>query len=413
MTSIFDSELVSVVDTLNKLKLINYKECNETSSDELKKCRGVVVDEDMKVIFQGFPYTHDLSTLEEIDTTLDSVKLNSARIWTAFEGTTIRVFHNNDKWYVTTTGKLNAFKCSWGCWLDRHTKESFGDLFEKALDIELKERGGSIYEGSAIDFLCKSLDTSYQYVFIVQTDKESRVVCRYDTSRVYHIGTFKNGIDCHDSYSTLVPKPDYLNFKNAKQIWEYVLSSSPFNMQGCMIYLGDKIYRVVHPEYKRLNDLRANEPRLMYRYLQVRMDSNLNTDFRELYNECDSKFESCENDIFDLTRSLYTSYVNRYIKGEHVILPKCEFEVLREAHEWHKEDKKTNKVYYTRIMDIINALPPNKILTLLRSYNNPERRFLPQLMQKANIKEAYIGENDTIPKLKKRKFTHVSNTIAK
>jgi len=78
-----------------------------------------------KLFFQGFPYSTELN-LNSFDES--QIDLKNCRVFESHEGTLIRVFNINNKWYTTTNRKLDALKSKWAA-----THTTFGQRFAAAI----------------------------------------------------------------------------------------------------------------------------------------------------------------------------------------------------------------------------------------------------------------------------------------
>ncbi len=100
-------------DPDNKLDLYCYVRCQNSSDKNIKSCRGVVVYDD-NVLLQTYGYTSEYTVedKENLQNSLPNIK--DVIVHEAHEGVLIRVFNVNQKWYVTTHRKFDAFRSKWG-----------------------------------------------------------------------------------------------------------------------------------------------------------------------------------------------------------------------------------------------------------------------------------------------------------
>lgn len=173
-------DMVGVMDQEDGLKVLNYHSCERDSPDDLKKVRGLVLTETGDILFDTFPYTEEYNSHEEIPL----LKGNILEEWDVFyslEGCLLRIFWYNDRWYITTNKKLNAFKSRWG------SRKSFGDLFREGL----VQMNGS---ENVLEVLLDQLDKTQVHLFLVRYNHENRVVCQSpkNTDYVYFIGSWDN-----------------------------------------------------------------------------------------------------------------------------------------------------------------------------------------------------------------------------
>ena len=95
--------------------------------------------------------------------------------------------------------------------------------------------------------------------------------------------------------------------------------------------------------------LRGNQPDIVFRYLELRNDK-LNFDlFCKEYKEHENLFINVEYSIFNLCKSILSSYFKRFIYKQYVFIPKPEYVVMSMCHEWHKEDRINNKININKV----------------------------------------------------------------
>jgi hypothetical protein len=163
-------------DESSGLELFCYIKCEPTDSRLLHECRGVVFHgEDL--VLRAFPYTVEVAHTDEkfIEEHVQPV-FKDCEVYDAYEGMLIRMFHFDGKWYTSTHRKLDANRSKWV------SKESFGSLFVKTLEVEL-ERNDALREAvptgdeSLLERFQSTLDTDKQYMFLVSHCTENRIVC--------------------------------------------------------------------------------------------------------------------------------------------------------------------------------------------------------------------------------------------
>jgi hypothetical protein len=127
-------------------------------------------------------------------------------------------------------------------------------------------------------------------------------------------------------------------------------------------------YKVMRDDYLELFNARGNEPSIKFRYLQVRMNRRQREMLYYLYPNMINDMEEYENIIYEIAKSIYQAYVNRFIKKEHVTVSREKFSVVRECHEWHQFDRSTNRVTLNKVIDILNNQCPTNINKMIRQF---------------------------------------------
>ena len=362
--------LVHLVDSddENKLDMYCYVKCSESDSDILKQCRGVVFNE-QELVMKAFPYTieYNHTDAESINNIFEN--FSEWSFFQSHEGALVRMFHFNGKWYVSTHRKLNAFRSKWA------SKESFGTSFKNALlkEEELnQEFRNSLPSGDNIlDRFQTTLDKSKQYMFLVRNNKDNRIVCSPpDRPTVYHVGTFIDGeLSVNDKIN--IPSPKERKFYNIQEMLDYVDQISYKDTQGIISFNNGnkKVVKVFHQSYQDLFKARGNEPSIKFRYLQVRMQKRTLNMLYHLYPDKIEVFDEYENTLFDIARSIYRSYVQRFIKKRYVTVPREEFSVIKECHSWHLSDRQNNRISIDTVINFMNKQPPSSLNHMIRRYN--------------------------------------------
>lgn len=368
--------LVHLVDSDddNKLDMFCYVKCDANDSDFIKQCRGVVFN-DQKLVLKAFPYTIEYNHIESenISNTLDDIKR-----WVFFEaheGALVRVFYFGGKWYVSTHRKLNAFRSKWA------SRESFGTSFKSALISEEEnndEFKNSLPKGDNIlERFQETLDKNKQYMFLIRNSKDNRIVCSVPSRpTVYHVGTFIDGKLSVDE-KIGIPSPKSLVFDSIDNLQSYVEKISYKDLQGVIGFHvnTNKQIKIVHKDYQDLFNARGNEPSIKFRYLQVRMlNKKLINMLYYLYPEMADVFDEYENTLYDIGRSIYRAYVQRFIKKRYVTVPKEEFSIIQECHTWHLSDRTENRISLNQIINVLNKQTPTNLNRMIRRFKLEQSR---------------------------------------
>lgn len=386
-----DTTNIKMTDSNEDLQLFHYINCDNTSPDLIKNARGLIFDKDSLVV-KSFPYTPEyLHTDDDIDNIVDDI--SNYDIFNSIEGALIRLFCHNDKWYVSTHRKLNAFKTKWS------RKESFGNLFILALleemnnneSFKLAMKCETTNQNDILENFKNLLDKNKQYMFLLKNTDDNCIVCYNNEHKVYHVGSIVDSKIIFDDNLYDIQYPTRLNFENTDELREYVDKINFEKYPGVIMFRkGDENInhlKIVHNKYKYLYDLRGNESSIKFRYLNIRMDENKVFDFMKLYNFKSDIFDLYENILYDKAKSIYESYVKRYIKKLYVTLPRDEYEIMKKAHEWYSSDRDNNRISIEKIIDIINQQSPvilNRLIkqTLIEDKTAKEEKENVRLLKK-------------------------------
>lgn len=381
---------IRLVDSESKddshLDLYCYPRCSNQEKDVIKSCRGILVS-DNKIVLQTYPYSEEYTTEDKEIESLSNENFNELKFVEAHEGSIIRVYNYNNKWYISTHKKIDSFRSKWS------SKTSFGQQFLDALSVAIKnsnELSSQITFDSETKFESQffdTLDTSKCYCFLVRNTNENRIVSKpYAEPTLFHTGTFNMSDFSHDFETTCgINQPKELTFENFEQLKEHVENINIDELQGVIVYKGEKHIKITSPEYARMFEIRGNEPSIKFRYLQLRLDKEKTDTLYSLYPKFTDTFEEYENTIYKICQNIYESYVKRYIHKQYVTLPKEEYTISKACHTWHLEDRIKNRISLRKVQEKMNEQPANNINKMIRRY----------LHQKNEIKQESPRNQDT------------------
>lgn len=361
----------------SKLDMFCYVKCGEEDSDLLKQCRGVVFNGD-EIVMKAFPYTTEFAhtNSDEINKHFGenvSGKFSDWTFYDAHEGALVRMFYFGGKWYVSTHRKLNAFRSKWA------SRESFGSSFKNALSVE-EEFNTNFKEvlpegDNILERFQETLDKSKQYMFLIRNTKDNRIVCSApDRPSVYHVGTFVDGKLVFDE-DVKIPVPAKHSFLNVDELLAYVEKLSYKDLQGVIGFTPDnRQVKILHGDYQDLFRARGNEPSIKFRYLQIRMNRRFVNMLYHLYPELVETFDEYENTLYDIARSIYRAYVQRFIKKRYVTVPSEEFAVIRECHTWHLADRQNNRISLNQVVVVMNQQNPTHLNHMIRRFKLEQTR---------------------------------------
>lgn len=359
-------------DEDSKVDMFCYVKCSEDDNELLKQCRGVVFSGN-DLVMKAFPYTSEFNhtELNEINTALG--EFNDWSFYEAHEGACARMFHHSGKWFVSTHRKLNAFRSKWA------SRESFGTSFKNALTAEEEhnpEFKAILPEGDNIlERFQSTLDVSKQYMFLIRNTKDNRIVCNApERPTVYHVGTFVDGVLVMTENVGL-PIPTKLTFLNIDELQAHVEKVSYRDLQGIISFTSEnKQVKIIHKDYQDLFRARGNEPSIKFRYLQIRMNRRFVNMLYHLYPDMAETFDEYENTLFDIARSIYRAYVQRFIKKRYVTVPREEFAVIRECHSWHLTDRTENRISLDQVVRVMNQQSPTHLNHMIRRFKLEQTR---------------------------------------
>jgi hypothetical protein len=368
-------------DIDNNIQLFCYDTCDDNSEEIVKLSRGVVFAGD-NLILRGFPYTYEYTekdNKEQIDALLNN---NICSMYDSFEGSLLRMFFYNNKWYLSTNRKLDASRSKWS------SKTSFGEFFHKALLYEFHTSqpfrtalGCEVMPSEEVDAdyvlnkFFNILDQRKQYMFLLLNNHENRIVCRYDHPKFLHVGTFIGEELFLNQENIGLDYPKHHLFENIEQMYDYVRTLDWTLLQGIIVFApGNTQYKIWNQTYADLYKIRGNESSIKFRYLQLRNDAVKKEALCNLYPECRDTFLFYEKCIIDISQSILDGYVNRYIKKNFTTLPLEQFIIMSEVHKWHQLDRENNRVNLTIINEMIAKQQPTSINRMIKKFIAESRK---------------------------------------
>ncbi len=348
-----DLNSVKIVDSLNDLSIYHYLDCDVNTDSETKKYRGVVMNNEGKTICRSFGFTPEIDETDSelMTSVVEPFLKEQVKFLEAYEGTLLRVFFYDNKWYISTCRKLDAFKSKWG------GNKSFGELFE------------DFVEQSFTDF-CKELDETKVYCYVLRTYNKNRIVCNgYETPDLFLVGTYDNGdFDKFNFEKCTVPLVHNINTMD--DLKAHMKKIDPSKLQG-VILMNEKgeCVKVMKHEYVEAFKLRGNQPNILLRYIELQQEGNpikVET-FYNMYPEQKSLISGFTDVIDDICYYVFRKYRNRFIRKQVSIVPSDLYYIIRELHDSYLKDR-TNIVTPERVSTYILGLEPTRLLGLYNSY---------------------------------------------
>lgn len=359
---------VTDTDTDDDLKVFHYTLCNDSSSDFLKRHRGIVCDMDNNIVCKTFGYIDEIINLEK-DKIKNSIhSFNQCKFFKALEGAYVRLFFYKNKWYLSTHRKLNAFKSKWGS----HDSDSFGKMFVDALKWNIDNKVLNLeYEDydSILDVYTNTLQKDKNYLFLVSNNAKNRIVCYPPKNPTVHfVGSFDKSthlyIEGNDSGIDSLAK---LDFSDLDSLVDYVSNIHYMESPGVIVYMpNQKQVKIINSQYSELFKVRGNEPSIKFRYLQIRKEQDKVELLTRLYPDHNELFLKCEEKIYFLCEKIYKAYVDRYINNKYVSLPQQEYFILQDCHRLYKNSRE--KISHDTVMRIIDDKKPQLLNRLLKFF---------------------------------------------
>jgi len=369
----------SIIDHNDDLQCFHFDHCDIDSSDDVKQFRGMIKNKDGEIVCKTFDFTPEINQ-NDLTTILKYEDLIlTSTCFLSYEATLLRIFNYMDKWYLTTCRKLDAFKSKWG------NGKPFGDLFVDCIrEIVSKDEHG-IYKNSNPyaqketlfqSWADETLDKSKVYCFLVRTYVENRIVCEgFDTPQIYCIGWFdkSNWNKFHYNDDTKVgPLVEEVLIENRSifTIVDWLKNLDYKKVQG-LIFINEqgKCFKLLLHEYDRLMKLRANQPSILTRYVELQQEGDVKRveEFVNLYNEKRQMFIEFQDVIDDICKNIFQNYKNRFVRKQVSIAPPEQYYIIKELHSIFLSDR-TKIVRPNVVQAYVHSLEPSKLMNLYKLY---------------------------------------------
>tara|TARA_B100002019_G_C21253953_1_gene592800 strand:- start:384 stop:1718 length:1335 start_codon:yes stop_codon:yes gene_type:complete len=304
------------------------------------------------------------------------------------EGTMIMLYYNSETttWETSTRGNIGATTS----FFQNKSKKTFRNMFDEACNMSFLD----------INILNKELC----YIFVMN-HPDNRIVTRCDIPELYLVKIYKiinnedNTFDVQvlnnlnsikeEIPNTLIKYPDQLmnqlnlsinDFKDESNNFHYeklnaITKGFNYNIMGVVLY--DKIRdirtKIRNDRYEYVRKLRGNQPKLDYRYLELKKNKNINR-YLQYYPEHKENFDEYWNKTKDFTNDLYNNYVETHItKNKQMSTVNKEFRPhIYNLHQYYLQDLRPNKytLQKSHVISYVNNLPEAMLLYALNYKKN-------------------------------------------
>jgi len=377
----------------NKGTIINihYKDCTINSDRDLRNYRGIVYDTtNKKIILPGFPFIPEVSSPDEIDkelpdaqingtqingtqingTQINGTQINGTQIRYYSDGVILRVFRHNDRIYVSTNKKLDAYNSRWG-------GPTFGEIFSNTL----KNRGiyiegvneeypifldNKITLDHTLDDLLKS---GHKLIFLITHNSTDIINITLDPKfyilRIYDNSNVIVPLDNYESYT--LPKIVESDTKlTGLDLLSMLEESDSFETSGIMVMVPSergitRPVKIVSKKYLEMRDIRGNVPNIVSRYL-ILVNDNKTKEADILLNfnkDTKHKITNALKDIDTLVDKLFDTYTKRFVDNQKLTMEEYTWNILNTIDE--KYDMVNREIIYKELTTNYKLLEGFKI----------------------------------------------------
>jgi len=336
--------------------MVNYKKdfLNNENINELGYLRSLIFDENCNLLcFSPVKSSYKNAFFENNSNKQELI------VEPLFEGTMINLFYDNrvSKWLISTKStigaNINYFKNS------INKSKTFKEMVDDAMNKDNLD--------------LQKLNKAETFSFVLQ-HPENRIVNLFNYPKLILIEKYRiqqNNIE----FLEMAPLNSLIKFN-----FEFNLENGPYNgiqvppnIMGCVIknHVNNQRVKYRNPTFEYVKELRGNQPKLEYTYLQLRKNGRLK-EYLKWYPEHSDEMILFRDKIHKFNINLYNNYVGCYIKKVKP-LKEYPFEYknhMFELHEIYKKEKKTQRksMQYADIINYTNDLHESKLMFSL-NYN--------------------------------------------
>jgi len=308
--------------------------------DNLKKdtefvIQGNILNENKELVIKGIPVCKELSSFDELREIYEK-DIHKYRFRKFMDGTMIRVYNYQDKWYVSTNRCLEAKQSKWG------SNKSFGDYFYELLTkLYHKEE---TFENEE-ELFNKWFNKNFTYYFLIGS-KEMNVVENIEEDYIYLLSVldkeFKE-VDNWDFIYKFVPELKKEDMNNDNLLKE--------ENRGFMIYNTNERYVYFVNNYQEKRNKFGNEKYLGLRLIDLIWDKekHLLEQYLDKYPEHKRFVGDIKNTAKLFCKEAHILYKRRYIQKQFI-------QSSPELHYFVK------KMYENYLNDIKNGLSKPTLL---------------------------------------------------
>jgi hypothetical protein len=269
-----------------------------------------------------YPQIDDVKNEEQLN---ELIKNDSITVEYCEDGTIIRLYYYNDKWYTSTTKCIDASISFWSS--SKSFNELFWDLFDKN-DLE-------------------NLDKNSTYFFIL-LHKENRIVVKHKKNALIYVSKVNNKTQIEDNEFVFeknqnIKMKEYINKNEFQSI---INSNKPFdlsNKRGIVIRVKDintnisSIYKIDFESYKIIKDIRGNVAEIRLRYIELLNKPESLELLEKIYKEYQFTFAFIKASILKLVKTIHRLYIKSHVKHEIQIgEDHIYYRTLRQLHAQYK-----------------------------------------------------------------------------
>lgn len=349
-------EVRTIEEQPNLYLLVPYRAktpLNENSQESILykqlqlECNGLIFEKDTnKIVCMAQNKFNIVKNSSALPTLTGSEKF---RIEYCEDGTVIRLYNYNGKWYTSTSKCIDARKSFWS------SNKTFHDMFFEIFN----ESGNNIDE----------LDVSFTYSFIL-IHKDNRIVVDHKYNNLIYINRISNITRQEDFTNYFYNDNPQRCIRRTKQIPDAQLGDLDtyecYDKRGLIIklYNQEHNYQYDFNLYNKIKEVRGNVPLIRMRYLELLNEPEKLELLEKYYPEQNMVFTMIKHCINKLYKDIHNLYYHSHVK--HSLTVEESHKFYRTLNQLHGQFKKKNIIVTLEVViKKVNSLNPHIIKTLL------------------------------------------------
>jgi hypothetical protein len=254
------------------------------------------------------------------------------------DGTMINAFYD-EGWIISTKSILGA-ECTFV------SQNTFANLFYSCLSA------------SGIDYI--DLNTSYTYSFVIQ-HPDNIIVLDVKEPKLYLVGVYEIMGDTVKERDIPFLAPRRYTFDSYETAASFVQERE---MKGLMFTCNGFRAKINNDHYSFLSRLKGNSP-FNYHYLVIR-NTPQKEEYMKHFQQDISKGIAYERKIEECASDLLNDYKKCFIYKEQPLKTYMKKNYMYDLHGIFLNELKPKFMTKPRVLEYMNSLPPNRLLTLLQ-----------------------------------------------
>jgi hypothetical protein len=264
-----------------------------------------------------------------------------------YDGSLIKLYYYQDQWEVSTNRCIEARKARWANY------RTFYELFQEAIRAI----------GTKFDYA--TLNKRYCYSFVL-CHPENRIVVNYTTPKLMHIAT--RNLDTLEEVSSDDPSYTIPGIEHPLQLkmdWDTFqerLVTNPYYIPGYVLKNGEERIIFESANYKVVKEMKGNAQDLVYRYLQLKRESE--EEF-EKFNMYFPEYKWIDSQLETLAREAHKSYMEYFVNHDKTRITQRDlWELMIELHTLYMRTLEPTSLI--KVRQHLKSYPLEKLTRLIK-----------------------------------------------